>query len=133
VTAPDGGAVYGALAGLAAILGVFVTARRGPTADHAHHETAVPPLPPAPMQPEGTWQVSPEMYRWFQDQMTEFHERVGELEDREREQRTRGDRLERLFGLALDHIAAQDHQMHEAGIATVPMAPELAAARETRH
>ncbi|CAM5377660.1 hypothetical protein SCALM49S_02959 [Streptomyces californicus] len=26
-------------------------------------------MDPAPAQPEGTWTVSPEMYRWFQDPM----------------------------------------------------------------
>ncbi|MFF1960981.1 hypothetical protein ACFVWX_28905 [Streptomyces sp. NPDC058220] len=86
-------------------------------------------LPTAPPQGEGTWVVSPEMYRWFQDQMAALHRRVGDLEDAEQEQRARGDRLERLLGKALDHIEQQDQRMTAAGIPLVPMDPQLTAAR----
>ncbi|CAM5380565.1 hypothetical protein SCALM49S_02462 [Streptomyces californicus] len=33
-------------------------------------------MDPAPAQPEGTWTVSPEMYRWFQDQMASMRARI---------------------------------------------------------
>lgn len=89
-------------------------------------------LPPAPAQPEGTWTVSPEMYRWFQDQMTALHTRTRALEEAERASRSRADRTDRLLGLALDHIAKQDEQMRAAGMPLVPMDPELLAARDTR-
>lgn len=131
---PDASTVYGALSGLAAVLGVVLTARHGPRERPA--DAAGSPLPsqmgPPPPQPEGTWQVSPEMYRWFQDEMGRLHTRVGDLEDAEREQRQRGDRLERVLGLALAHIDAQDRQMQAAGIPVVPMSPELVAARDNR-
>lgn len=87
---------------------------------------------PAPPQAEGTWTVSPEMYRWFQDQMTEMHERLRTLEDAEAEARTRADRTDRLLGLALDHISQQDARMAGAGMPLMPMAPELVAARDAR-
>ncbi|MFF7365804.1 hypothetical protein [Streptomyces sp. NPDC008125] len=89
-------------------------------------------LPGAPPQPEGTWTVSPEMYRWFQDQMTALHGRLRTLEDAEREARTRADRTDRLLGLALDHISVQDERLRAAGMPLVPMAPELVAARDAR-
>ncbi|MYV56494.1 hypothetical protein [Streptomyces sp. SID3212] len=87
------------------------------------------PLTPAPPQSADTWVVSPEMYSWFQDQMSTLHRRVGDLEDAEQEQRQRGDRLERLLGLALAHIDQQDQRMVAAGMPLVPMDPELTAAR----
>lgn len=86
----------------------------------------------APVQPEGTWTVSPEMYRWFQDQMAGLHSRLRALEDAEREARTRADRTDRLLGLALDHISQQDARMADAGMPLVPMCPELVAARDAR-
>ncbi|MFJ2178877.1 hypothetical protein ACIOHE_39040 [Streptomyces sp. NPDC087851] len=86
-------------------------------------------MPPAPAQPEGTWTVSPEMYRWFQDQMSQMHVRIGDLEDAEERQRARGDRMERLLGKALDHIERQDQRMTAAGMPLVPMDPELTSAR----
>ncbi|MER5677339.1 hypothetical protein ACFUS2_00460 [[Kitasatospora] papulosa] len=86
----------------------------------------------APPQPEGTWTVSPEMYRWFQDQMSALHGRVRTLEDAEAEARTRADRTDRLLGLALDHISQQDARMTATGMPLVPMAPELVAARDAR-
>jgi len=89
-------------------------------------------LPPAPAQPEGTWTVSPEMYRWFQDQMSALHARMRVLEDAERESRSRADRTDRLLGLALDHISQQDDQLRAAGLPLVPMDPELLAARDNR-
>ncbi|MFD6421695.1 hypothetical protein [Streptomyces sp. NPDC060198] len=89
-------------------------------------------LPLAPPQPEGTWTVSPEMYRWFQDQMAGLHARLRSLEDAEREARTRADRTDRLLGLALDHISVQDERLRAAGMPLVPMAPELVAARDAR-
>ncbi|MFF2522216.1 hypothetical protein [Streptomyces liangshanensis] len=87
------------------------------------------PLPQAPPQAADTWVVSPEMYSWFQDQMSALHRRVGDLEDAEQEQRQRGDRLERLLGLALAHIDHQDQRMTASGMQLVPMDPELTAAR----
>ncbi|MFE1329771.1 hypothetical protein ACFXAY_01540 [Streptomyces microflavus] len=89
-------------------------------------------MPPAPVQPEGTWTVSPEMYRWFQDQMAGLHSRLRALEDAEREARTRADRTDRLLGLALDHISQQDETLTAAGMPLVPMCPELVAARDAR-
>ncbi|TXL91570.1 hypothetical protein [Streptomyces sp. IB2014 016-6] len=86
-------------------------------------------LPAAPQQPTGTWTVSPEMYAWFQDQMSQMHSRLGVLEDAEARERARGDRLERLLGLALAHIERQDQRMTAAGMPLVPMDPELTAAR----
>lgn len=137
---PDASTVYGALSGIAAVLGVVLTARRGPRERPAEAAGSPPPQMVAPpAQPEGTWQVSPEMYRWFQDEMGRLHARVGDLEDAEREQRQRGDRmeqrgdrLERVLGLALTHIDAQDRQMQAAGIPVMPMSPELVAARDNR-
>ncbi|MEV8600431.1 hypothetical protein AB0465_11195 [Streptomyces griseoviridis] len=89
-------------------------------------------LPTAPPQPAGTWTVSPEMYRWFQDQMSALHARMRVLEDAERESRSRADRTDRLLGLALDHISAQDEQLRAAGLPLIPMDPELVAARDSR-
>ncbi|WP_128818036.1 hypothetical protein [Streptomyces sp. S063] len=89
-------------------------------------------MAPAPAQPEGTWTVSPEMYRWFQDQMAGLHSRLRALEDAEREARTRADRTDRLLGLALDHISQQDARLTAAGMPLVPMDPELVAARDAR-
>lgn len=89
-------------------------------------------MSPAPVQPEGTWTVSPEMYRWFQDQMASLHTRIRALEDAEAEARTRADRTDRLLGLALDHISQQDARMTATGMPLVPMAPELVAARDAR-
>ncbi|MFB7399798.1 hypothetical protein G3I48_36165 [Streptomyces griseus] len=89
-------------------------------------------MPSAPAQPEGTWTVSPEMYRWFQDQMAGLHSRLRALEDAEREARTRADRTDRLLGLALDHISQQDARLTAAGMPLVPMDPELVAARDAR-
>ncbi|MDT0435594.1 MULTISPECIES: hypothetical protein [Streptomyces] len=89
-------------------------------------------LPAAPGQPAGTWSVSPEMYRWFQDQMSALHTRMRVLEDAERESRSRADRTDRLLGLALDHISAQDEQLRAAGLPLIPMDPELVAARDSR-
>ncbi|MET9973949.1 hypothetical protein ACFYOI_03460 [Streptomyces microflavus] len=89
-------------------------------------------MTPAPVQPEGTWTVSPEMYRWFQDQMAGLHSRLRALEDAEREARTRADRTDRLLGLALDHISQQDDRLTAAGMPLVPMCPELVAARDAR-
>ncbi|MFJ5638636.1 hypothetical protein [Streptomyces sp. NPDC093223] len=89
-------------------------------------------LPLAPPQAEGTWTVSPEMYRWFQDQMTALHQRIRTLEEAEQASRSRADRTDRLLGLALDHISQQDDRMRAAGMPLVPMAPELIAARDSR-
>ncbi|MGW0869960.1 hypothetical protein ACWD3Z_05640 [Streptomyces sp. NPDC002740] len=89
-------------------------------------------LPGAPPQPADTWTVSPEMYRWFQEQMASLHARMRVLEDAERESRSRADRTERLLGLALDHISQQDDQLRAAGMPLVPMVPELVAARDSR-
>ncbi|MEQ4610699.1 hypothetical protein ABMX48_31800 [Streptomyces cavourensis] len=89
-------------------------------------------MDPAPSQPEGTWTVSPEMYRWFQDQMASMHARIRALEDAEAEARTRADRTDRLLGLALDHISQQDARLTAAGMPLVPMCPELVAARDAR-
>lgn len=89
-------------------------------------------LPQAPPQLEGTWTVSPEMYRWFQEQMTSLHGRMRSLEEAERESRSRADRTERLLGLALDHISKQDSHLRDAGVPLVPMDPELLAARDNR-
>ncbi|MEV8048973.1 hypothetical protein [Streptomyces bacillaris] len=89
-------------------------------------------MAPAPSQPEGTWTVSPEMYRWFQDQMASMHARIRALEDAEAEARTRADRTDRLLGLALDHISQQDARLTAAGMPLVPMCPELVAARDAR-
>jgi hypothetical protein len=89
-------------------------------------------LPAAPPQSEGTWTVSPEMYRWFQDQMSQMHVRIGDLEDAEQRERARGDRMERLLGKALDHIERQDQRMTAAGMPLVPMDPELTSARGSR-
>ncbi|MYR93112.1 MULTISPECIES: hypothetical protein [unclassified Streptomyces] len=89
-------------------------------------------MAPAPVQPEGTWTVSPEMYRWFQDQMAGLHSRLRALEDAEREARTRADRTDRLLGLALDHISQQDARLTAAGMPLIPMDPELVAARDAR-
>ncbi|MFJ4787551.1 hypothetical protein [Streptomyces sp. NPDC088794] len=96
-------------------------------------------LPVAPQQPEGTWTVSPEMYRWFTDQMTGLHQRMRTLEDDLRTARSdlatarsRGDRTDRLLSLALVHIGRQDELLREAGIPPVPMDPELIAARDNR-
>ncbi|GHA28558.1 hypothetical protein GCM10010372_30420 [Streptomyces tauricus] len=89
-------------------------------------------LPAAPAQPVGTWSVSPEMYHWFQEQMTALHARMRVLENAERESRSRADRTERLLGLALDHISKQDDQLRGAGMPLVPMDPELLAARDNR-
>lgn len=89
-------------------------------------------LPGAPPQPTDTWTVSPEMYWWFQEQMTDLHSRVRVVEDAERVSRSRADRTERLLGLALDHITKQDEQLRKAGMPLVPMDPELLAARDNR-
>ncbi|MFJ3282437.1 hypothetical protein [Streptomyces halstedii] len=89
-------------------------------------------MTPAPAQPEGTWTVSPEMYRWFQEQMAGMHARIRTLEEAEAEARTRADRTDRLLGLALDHISQQDARMTATGMPLVPMAPELIAARDSR-
>ncbi|WP_019059931.1 hypothetical protein [Streptomyces prunicolor] len=89
-------------------------------------------LPAAPSQPEGTWTVSPEMYLWFEEQMSGLHRRMRSLEEAERESRGRADRTERLLGLALVHIGNQDERLRAAGIPLVPMDPELVAARDTR-
>ncbi|MGY0023766.1 hypothetical protein ACVHNB_32955 [Streptomyces sp. YJ-C3] len=86
----------------------------------------------APPQAEGTWTVSPEMYRWFQDQMSGLHQRTRALEEDARESRSRADRTERLLGLALDHISHQDERLRAAGMPLVPMDPELVAARDSR-
>ncbi|MFI1535590.1 hypothetical protein [Streptomyces anandii] len=96
------------------------------------HEVPADELPPAPPQPDGTWTVSPEMYLWFQEQMTQLHRRMRALEEAERESRGRAERTERLLGLALVHIGHQDERLREAGIPLVPMDPELIAARDSR-
>jgi hypothetical protein len=67
------------------------------------------------------------MYQWFQDQMTTLYDRVGNLEDQERKQRHRADKLERLLRKALLHISQQDQRMRELNITPVPMDPELTA------
>ncbi|MFJ8006060.1 hypothetical protein [Streptomyces fagopyri] len=76
-------------------------------------------LPAAPVQLEGTWTVSPEMYKWV-------------IELAQREANTRSDRLEFLLGLALAHIDRQDEALQAAGLPSAPMDPELAAARDAR-
>ncbi|MER8030754.1 hypothetical protein ABTZ78_17545 [Streptomyces bauhiniae] len=95
-------------------------------------------MPDAPPQPEGTWTVSPEMYRWFEQQMKGLHNRMRTLEDDLRtarselaEARSRGDRTGRLLSLALVHIGHQDERLRAAGIPLVPMDPELIAARDS--
>lgn len=131
---PGSGGWLGVLALLVTTGGAVLTAwlGRGRTmTQEIPAGSAGPPLPSAPPQPEGTWTVSPEMYKWFQDQMSALHRRVGDLEDAEEEQRHRGDRLERLLGLALAHIDQQDQRMVAAGMPLVPMDPELTAARGT--
>lgn len=87
-------------------------------------------LPDAPRQPSRTWHVSPEMYEWFQEQMTGLHERLAQLEESEREQRFKADRFERLLRKALTHIGHQDDAMQDFGIAPVPMDPELVIAQD---
>ncbi|MEW2164435.1 hypothetical protein AB0912_15785 [Streptomyces sp. NPDC007084] len=89
-------------------------------------------LPAAPAQPEGTWTVSPEMYKWFEEQMSGLHQRMRAVEELEQASRSRADRTERLLGLALDHISQQDAQLRAAGMPLVPMLPELVAARDSR-
>ncbi|WP_329140857.1 hypothetical protein [Streptomyces sp. NBC_00670] len=89
-------------------------------------------LPPAPVQPEGTWVVSPEMYRWFQEQMTELYQRMRTMEDDLHDARTQGARTTRLLTLALVHIGHQDERLRAAGIPLVPMDPELIAARDAQ-
>lgn len=84
-------------------------------------------LPQPPNHNGDTWMVSPEMYQWFQEQMSTLYERVGNLEDQERKQRHRADKFERLLKKALLHIAQQDQRMAEANMASVPMDPELTA------
>lgn len=64
--------------------------------------------------------------------MSALHARMRVLEDAERESRSRTDRTDRLLGLALDHISAQDEQLRAAGLPLIPMDPELVAARESR-
>ncbi|MGV9427044.1 hypothetical protein ACWDO7_22510 [Streptomyces sp. NPDC003656] len=83
--------------------------------------------------------VSPEMYRWFEDQMKSLHQRMRALEDDLRTarseldvERSRRDRTDRLLSLALVHIGHQDERLRAAGIPLVPMDPELIAARDSR-
>ncbi|MFC8676662.1 hypothetical protein ACFUEN_28755 [Streptomyces griseorubiginosus] len=102
-------------------------------------EEDVAEMPAAPPQPSGTWQVSPEMYRWFEEQMKGLHTRVRAVEDDLRtaesklvEAQSRGDRTDRLLSLALVHIGHQDERLLAAGIPLVPMDPELIAARDSR-
>ncbi|MGW0795889.1 hypothetical protein [Streptomyces sp. NPDC002692] len=72
-----------------------------------------------PAQVEGTWTVSPEMYKWV-------------IELAQREANTRADRLEFLLGLALTHIDRQDDALRAASLPPAPMDPELAATRDAR-
>ncbi|MER7974540.1 hypothetical protein ABTX35_36975 [Streptomyces sp. NPDC096080] len=95
-------------------------------------------MPTAPGQPTGTWTVSPEMYKWFEDQMKSLHQRMRALEEDLQtarsdlaEARRRGERTNRLLTLALVHIGHQDDRLRDAGIPLVPMDPELIAARDS--
>ncbi|MFE5140298.1 hypothetical protein ACFRDV_21920 [Streptomyces fagopyri] len=72
-----------------------------------------------PAQVEGAWTVSPEMYKWV-------------IEFAQRESNTRAERLEFLLGLALVHIDRQEGELKAAGLPSVPMDPELVAARDSR-
>lgn len=126
----EAGSWLGLLAVVVSTLGSLAGAWLGRTKTTIQEVPAE--LAPAPAQPEGTWTVSPEMYRWFQDQMSALHARMRVLEDAERESRSRADRTDRLLGLALDHISQQDDQLRAAGLPLVPMDPELLAARDSR-
>lgn len=114
----------GVLALLITTVGGIVTVYVGKTRDR---EVEVDPRAPAPEHDGETWMVSPAMYQWFQDQMTTLYDRVGNLEDQERKQRHRADKLERLLRKALLHISQQDQRMRELSITPVPMDPELTA------
>lgn len=115
----------GVLAILITTVGGIVTVLLGRSRER---EVEVDGNMPTPPQHNGdTWMVSPEMYQWFQDQMSTLYERVGNLEDQERKQRHRADKFERLLRKALLHISQQDQRMKELNITPVPMDPELTA------
>jgi hypothetical protein len=125
--------LWGLLAAALATVGAVLTTYMGRTRTTKQElPEGMNPGPPAPAQQEGTWSVSPEMYKWVQDQMTRLHARIDVLEDELRTERARADRYERLFRLSNEYIDRQDQQQLTAGLSPVPMDPELSAARHAR-